>query len=451
MAFTPERILGELVHNAKVASKENGRGWRRLLAPDRLIYGLLLVAAGLRIAAIYNKGIMYDGNFVDAIRFMDSARELAASGRFTYAGSDLSAYQMPGFSAFLSLFVLATGTPLVQQLFIKSTFLLMSIASIYLLFLLGRRIGGPWVGLVACTFLTFSMPNIYTGLLVLSENPFSLAVIALTLLVIRLGDAPGWKCFVAALAVFVAALYLRQAALMLLPPAIVYLWLRRYPRRLLVQQALTAAVIIVAVLTPWWFRNYQVFDTFVPFTSFEGAPLLEGTFQRFHPIDSGAFARMGELTEGFQGNELEKGRIFANAARQRVAQRWRTDPADLIFTYAIGKPAATWLLPHYWDTVLGASSYWVLRIHALVSAFGLLALLLLSVRSRARYEFMFMGLCVLLITFGTIYYLGLHRYVYPFMPFLYVAIAYSLIRLLSRALGFRHLTPLDAKPPYPVG
>lgn len=400
---------------------------KQLLAPDRLIWPLLLLAALMRVAALLQKGVEYDGNYVDAVRYMDSARVLATSGRFTYAGNHLSAYEMPGFSAFLSVFVLAAHGRYLQYFLIKVSFLLMSVLTIYLLYLLGTRIGGPRVGLIAAAFLAFSVPNIYTGLLALSENPFSLAVIALAVLVIRLGDSPGWKLFSACLVVFVGALYLRQSVLVMLPPAAIYLWSRGYPRRLLIQQTLTASLVIVAALVPWWIRNYAVFHAFVPFQSFDGATLLEGTFQRFKPIDNGSFALMDKLTRNFKGNELETGRMFAEVAKQRILARWKTNPADLIFTYAVGKPAAAWLLPHYWDEVLGARSWWVLRVHALVSALGLTALCALSTtRSRARREFVFMGLCVLLITLGTVVYLGLHRYVYPFMPFLYVALAYSL-------------------------
>ncbi|MDZ4168493.1 MAG: glycosyltransferase family 39 protein [Coriobacteriia bacterium] len=418
----------------EVVAKRGVSRMKGLLNPDRGIYLLLALASVLRIAAVYDVGITYDGQYIDAVRFMDSARELAASGRFTFAGAESSAYQMPGYSAFLALLLSAAESPFTEHLLVKATLLLLSLATIYMVYLLGSRVGGLWVGLVASAFLTFSMPNIYTGLLTLSENPFSLAVTTFALLVIRLGDEPGWKYFSLSLGVFILAIYLRQAALMMLPPALIYLLLRRFPRKLLWRQTAAAIMVIVAVLMPWWIRNYCLFDAFVPFTSFEGAPLLEGTYQRFdpYPEHGGAFVQMDELTSNFTGNELEKSHLFARAAHQRLVQRWRTDPLDLVFTYALGKPAAAWLLPHYWDTVLGASSYWVLRVHAVMSALGLAALLALSIRSDARYEFVFMGLCVLLVTVGTSYYLGLHRYVYPFMPFLYVAIACALNRLTSR-------------------
>ena len=408
---------------------------KQLLAPDRLIWPLLLLAALLRIAALVQKGVEYDGNYVDAVRYMDSARILAATGRYTYASTHLSAYEMPGFSAFLSVFVLGAHGRYLQYFLIKTSFVLMSLLTIYLLYLLGRRIGGPRVGLISAAFLAFSIPNIYTGLLALSENPFSLAIVGLAVLIIRLGDSPSWKLFGVTIVVFVGTLYLRQSVLVMLPAAAIYLWSRGYPRRLLVQQMLTAVLVIVAALVPWWIRNYEVFHAFVPFQSFDGATLLEGTFQRFKPIDNGSFAYMDKLTRNFKGNELQTGQLFAAAAKQRFLERLKTNPVDLIITYAVTKPAAAWLLPHYWDEVLGASSWWIARIHAIVSTLGLVALGVLSVRSKARREFMFMGVCIVLITLGTIVYLGLHRYVYPFMPFLYVALAYSLDWLLRWRAG----------------
>jgi len=408
-----------------------GRG---LLREDRLIWWLLLLATLTRIAALADKGILYDqSGFEDAVRYLDSARVLASTGTISFAGVERSAYQMPGYAALMSLFFWIPASQLVRVFLIKVTLLATSVASIYVLYMIGRRVGGDRVGVFSAAFLTLSMAHIYTGTLTLSENPFMLGLLAMTLLVIRLADSPGWKPFACVLLAFCTTLYIKQAAVGFLLPALAYLLVRGYPRALLLKQAAVGLAIGLLVLSPWWIRNYQVFGEFVPFTSFDGAPFFEGTFQRFQPYGTGAFDDMARLIEGKESTEVEHSRILIAAGRQRLRVRWASDPVGLVVTYAVMKPAAAWLIPFYWDEVFGVNGFWVLRIHAILSVFGLVLLVWYSMRSGSRAEFLLMLLNVLVITVGASYYLGLSRYVYPYVPFLYVAIGFWLDSVVRRA------------------
>lgn len=409
---------------------------RSLFSRDRLIWWLLVIAAVLRVAALAEKGAGYDGNFNDVIEFMKSAQNLVQTGQYTFYQNGLSALAMPGFVLMLVPFVAFGGPVYGQLLALKLVLIVISLASIYVLSLLGRRIGGTWVGLAAAAMLTVSMPHIYVGSLALSENPYILGLLLTTLFTIRLADKPGWRPFFVVLACFVATLYLRQAATGLLLAAFVYLLVRKYPRPLLFKQVATAVVITALALSPWWVRNYRAFGAFVPFTSLEGAPLFEGTYQRFQPYGNGALDDMGRIMEGFTGSELERSRVLAAAARERLSIQLATNPSDVLVRYVVMKPAAAWLLPFYWDSFFAISGYWVLRIHAFASAAGLLALAWLSVRSQNRAEFLLLLVNVLVITVGTGYYLGLSRYVFPYMPFLYIGLAYA-AQSLARAAFFR--------------
>jgi len=408
---------------------------RTLFTKDRLIWWLLALAAALRVAALANKGVLYDGGFGDAIGYLDSARTLADTGRFTFYGQELSARVMPGFVILLVPFVAWGGSQFAQYFAIKLALLLVSLASIYVLYLLGRRIGGVWVGLGAASMLALSMPHLYVGTLVLTENPFTLAILLATLFTIRLADEPGWRRFFPLVACFLVAVYLRQAATGFLFAAFVYLLVRRFPTPLLIKQVCVAVLLIPLALSPWWVRNYRAFDSFVPFTSYEGAPLFEGTYQRFEPYGTGAFDDMAVLIADVKDSEVESSKVLTTAARERLAAQWAASPLDVVWRYAITKPAAAWLLPFYWDRVFSISGYWVLRIHAMVSAMGLLALAWLSLRSPSRAEFLLLLINVLVITVGAGYYLGLGRYTFPYMPFLYIGIAYgaqSAIRAAAR-------------------
>lgn len=233
---------------------------RGLFREDRLIWWLLLLATLIRVAALADKGILYDqSGFEDAVRYLDSARVLASTGTISFAGVARSAYQMPGYAAFLSLFFWIPASEFVRVFLIKVALLAVSVASIYVLYLIGRRVGGNRVGILSATFLAFSMAHIYTGTLTLSENPFMLGLLAMTLLVIRLADSPGWKLFAYAMLAFCATLYIKQAAVGFLLPALAYLLIRDYPRALLLKQAAVGLAIGLLVLSPWWVRNYHVF------------------------------------------------------------------------------------------------------------------------------------------------------------------------------------------------
>lgn len=411
---------------------------RPLLSEDRLIWLLLLLATAIRIASIFNKGVLYDqGGFDDAVRYLDSARVLAATGTISFAGVAHSAYQMPGYAALLAVAFWVPVDHFLRIALIKTMLLVTSVTSIYVIYLIGRRIGGVRTGLVAAAMLSFSLPHIYTGNLTLSENPFTLGLLTMTLLVIRMADEPGWRRFALLLAAFVATVYIKQAAVGFLLPALIYLLVRRYPRALLVKHVAVAVMVGVLALAPWWIRNYQTFGTFVPFTSFDGAPFFEGTFQRFQPYGTGAYDNMGWVLRPTAGSEVERSRILLEAGRDRVRARWVSDPTGLTATYLIMKPAAAWLLPFYWDKVFGINGFWVLRIHALISAAGIVLLAWFSVRSRSRAEFLLLALNVAVITVGASYYLGLSRYVYPYMPFLYIPVAY----VISAASARRKVKP----------
>lgn len=142
---------------------------------------------------------------------------------------------------------------------------------------------------------------------------------------------------------------------------------------------------------------------------------------------------MARLIEGKEFNEVERSHTLIEAGRERLRVRWATDPVGLVVTYVVMKPAAAWLIPFYWDKVFGINGFWVLRIHAMLSVFGFVLLGWYSVRSGSRAEFLLMFLNVLIITVGASYYLGLSRYVYPYVPFLYVAVAFWLDSVVRRA------------------
>jgi 4-amino-4-deoxy-L-arabinose transferase-like glycosyltransferase len=141
--------------------------------------------------------------------------------------------------------------------------------TVVLLGLLGRRVGGPIVGLVAAAIAAV-YPMLFLGEAVLmAESLFVLLVAATLFLAYRAADAPSSLRFavlgfVIGLSALTRAEGLMFAVVLVIPLA---LSLRALPRK---RQALLAAVAVsVAILTvaPWTIRNAAKLHAFVPISN----------------------------------------------------------------------------------------------------------------------------------------------------------------------------------------
>lgn len=414
-------------------------------------YGILvvlLVAVVLRVAAMLQYGVTYDGNFIDAQAYLQSARDLLATGEFTIRG--VPASSMPGFVLLLVPALFVFGATFAQYLALKLMMLALNLLAIWLVYRIGRRLGGRCVGLGAAALLALAPPSLYTGNLLLTENVFLPLVLAFTLLLFRFAEKQTWGRFAVLLAVFCAGVYVRETMVLLGIGALAYLVLKRMPVLRLAGYVGVTVLVVTLAVGPWLIRNYRIFGEAMPAAS-GGSPLFEGTFQTFHPYGTGAFEEADRLTEGVESWE-EQTRILSEEARRRIARQWDEDPLGLVIRYAVMKPAAAWMLPFYWDEALGIDSWWEARIHALVSALGLASLVFVSLRSRTRAEYGFMLTMVAMMTVFVAIMLGLSRYVYPFMPFLYLAIAQAWVTLAARLRATRRApgtTPSTLQPAGP--
>jgi 4-amino-4-deoxy-L-arabinose transferase-like glycosyltransferase len=128
--------------------------------------------------------------------------------------------------------------------------------------LLGRRIGGWRVGLLAAAIAALYPHFIFHDGDVLSEPLYGVLVGALMLLSYRFTDRPtSGRAFGLGLVVGLAALT-REEALWFIPVLLVPLAWRAGPQRL--RLALFAVLGAVAVVAPWTVRNYAAFHRFVP-------------------------------------------------------------------------------------------------------------------------------------------------------------------------------------------
>ncbi|HEX8743150.1 MAG TPA: glycosyltransferase family 39 protein [Thermoleophilaceae bacterium] len=180
---------------------------------------------------------------------------------------------------------------------------LMGAAAVALIGLLGRRVGGDRVGLVAA-----AVASVYPALVMLdfslrSESLYVPLVALCLLAAYRLADGPSpRRAALLGLAVGLAALTRGEAVLLLALLAVPVLWLVPRPRRLALAAAVAAG--FLAVVGPWLARNWITFDRPAAISTNEGG-LIAGANCRsaYHTELIGTWACFPEADPAWGTNE----------------------------------------------------------------------------------------------------------------------------------------------------
>jgi hypothetical protein len=138
-----------------------------VLRRSHLVWLGLILAAGLALRAAYFEDARHTAGYAweDPDQYVTKALTLVGPGghwRWTF---DAVTYDLegrrhalpPGYSIFLSLFALFPGFPLTAQI----AQILLAVASIALVFDLGRTLHSPWTGVVAAAGYAIWVPNIF--------------------------------------------------------------------------------------------------------------------------------------------------------------------------------------------------------------------------------------------------------------------------------------------------
>jgi 4-amino-4-deoxy-L-arabinose transferase-like glycosyltransferase len=123
--------------------------------------------------------------------------------------------------------------------------------------LLGRRIAGPVVGLVAATIAALDPMLFQSDAALLAESLFALLVVLALLVAYRAADNGGWRWWALLGATVGLAALTRGEGLLLLVLLAIPLAGRHW------RMSLTAVAVAVLVLTPWTVRNALTFHRFV--------------------------------------------------------------------------------------------------------------------------------------------------------------------------------------------
>lgn len=280
----------------------------------------------------------------DPVLYLVLSENVAAGEGFSYGpGPDqgTTAYYPPGYplalGAVMWLVRLLPGQVAAFDVAIWFNVAL-SVATIGLVFVLGRRLGGERVGLTAAAVWALWPNLIFHSAIVLTETLFLFLLVAL--LVVLLGDpaaarAPGRARLVAVGVLFGLALVVRPVSAVM-APALLVLWWGNGARAALWRLALVGAV-TVAVLVPWSVRSTLAMDEPVALSLNFGDNLCLG----HNPSANGGFGDLAPhcfTAEGLRRPDSETRRQSENVdravtyIREHPGETLRRTPAKLRIT-----------------------------------------------------------------------------------------------------------------------
>jgi 4-amino-4-deoxy-L-arabinose transferase-like glycosyltransferase len=227
---------------------------------------LLVVAFLVRLVMVLSFGDIRQGPAGlptnDDVQFNNIAWQLAqGNGYRSAADARLTAFRAPGYPFFLAGLYMLFGenAPLIYL----SHCLLGALACV-LTWLLVREVlserGARLAGVLGALYL----PHAYVAAVFISENLFvPLFALGILLAIRFLRGGSGWMLVLAGLVLGYATLTRPFTLLMLLITLAIAGWARWRGRRVPAWPLPAFAVVFLAVLAPWTYRNYLVFDRFV--------------------------------------------------------------------------------------------------------------------------------------------------------------------------------------------
>src|SRR4051812_47116968 len=336
----------------------------------------------------------------DADQYERLAARLYQDGEFGIPGSENPYDFAPGMPFFAAGVYWLTGgvSPVTARIAVA----LLGTLGVFVVFLLGRRLGGPWAGLAGAAIAAVYPPTIFYTSLFSSEPLAMLTVAAGVLAFLWAADRgrPLWAWLVPGV-LFGLTAYLRPeyvlltALLALL--AVVVVALRRGVVRGVLAGALLA-VAFAAVLAPWTIDVSNKLGRFVPVSTGGGKALYIGTFLPADGIHERVKQHLIHETRGGPPLPEERlRRIPMQPLLDRVARRYPDLPRDTALArigkqnlqhYATHEPVAfarmvLGKVAHMWhgagdpsETFAGSA------LHYLLLGLGLAGFVLLVLRRR---------------------------------------------------------------------
>ena len=239
--------------------------WRWLLLGAVL---LATIARLLSYSVVVTEDYIVRSPHSDYGQYADIARNLVAGNGFVLYNQP-NIRRAPGFPVFVAGIYAVFGESTRAVIVANS---LLTIGIVLLTGMLGRRIAGERVGLVAACLVAINPVQVKYGLAPLSEPLFTLLVVAGIVVLTPFANQFNWKR-AAVGGVLIGLACLVRSSILILPAFLGAWWLWRLRWSGIVMTAVFTMAML-SVIAPWTARNWVVTGTLVPVNKMDGITFI---------------------------------------------------------------------------------------------------------------------------------------------------------------------------------
>ena len=368
----------------------------------------------------------------DDVKYIRSADLLSSTGNLTYKDTTSpTVFIMPGLPYVLSFFMRIFGV--MEGVVAFRVFqAVLQTSSLLLVFFIGRKVFNSKVAILAIFLNAIYIPEIWVSNTIFTETIFKFLFLLLIYFTLYAVEEKKLGYYIGGGIVWgLSALFRPPVAAF--PIVILLMWVKnKYKISEIIKYTIIVSTIFVMILSPWWIRNYKLFDKFIPFTASSGNPTLQGTYIFYNQKD-GSDDYIDKSSFEYSEDEIENDKVEMGIAKLRMKTLIPKEPIKYLFWYTIGKTLYNWVLPFYLREVLGFSHVLAIIYH--------LFLLYLAVQGMIFYYkkrdcYPSFPLLIYSVVYTNCIYLPFFcysRYVYPVMPLIIVSSSFMMLELTQKA------------------
>lgn len=410
---------------------------KSLLLDNWCILVVLIISLILHILALKELGFNYSLNS-DDVDYIKSGIVFLQTGKITMHDV-LSAQIMPGMTFLIAFMALIFGVGSKLIISLKILWLIMGLLTVYTVYKTIRLYSNQYIAAISCLFF-LAADYIWMDNLILTETPYILLFSLLIYHTLKLSMKANKKDYILIVIYYILAVFIRPTIGIFPIFLFIFLILKKYNFKLLIRQCIIAGIILLLCLIPWTYRNYKVFDHFIPLTYGMGNPLLLGTYQGSgYPTDEeldyvkNVDEKMPAEMKYYLHNPDKKDYMTKYysleydglKAKYRMHEWWNKDKISMLKSYLIYKPLQNFDNYFYWDTIMGISDNQLNVIRKVEIILFVISSILIFINKKRIKEWLF-----LILTYGS--QIAIYSYTFAFSRY---AISMFFIRYIVIGIG----------------